>query len=421
LYGHLREYLARDIYPFHMPGHKRNPAFLPPDLHTLDVTELDGMDNLHAPEGVIKKLQEKISSIYGSDESFMLVNGSSSGIVAAICATCGEDTVLYADRSCHQSVFHGMVLSGVRPEYRRMEQAGVVLVTCPTYEGQVVNISALAEKVHARKGILIVDEAHGAHFPFHYGFPQHAIRQGADIVINSFHKTLPALNQTAALHLKGSRVDVEKLKFYLRVMQTSSPSYIFMAATDFILDKITGEPHHFLHYVENLTRLRNALPEQNEKLPVTLFSRRDYEISKLYFILRTDVDGRRIDKMLADEYGIQLEMSTESTLLAMTGVADIREGFDRLERAVNSLNGKLPFNEEAKVRAHAYQAPEIVLTPAQALKREAETVPIDDAPGRIAAEFVTEYPPGIPLLVPGERIEPDMIARLKRDRIKVIE
>jgi arginine/lysine/ornithine decarboxylase len=379
------------------------------------------MDNLHAPEGVIKELQEKISSIYGSDESYMLVNGSSSGITAAICATCNENTVLYADRSCHQSVFHGMVLSGVKPEYRCMEQADVVIVTSPSYEGKVIDIRALAEQAHARSGVLIVDEAHGAHFPFHIDFPEPAIRQNADIVINSFHKTLPAFNQTAALHVKGSRVDRDKLRFYLRVMQTSSPSYIFMAATDFMLDKITGEPEHFLRYADDLTRLRNALPNFKEKLPVTLFSRQDYEISKLYFMLSTNIDGKLIDRMLADEYGVQLEMSTESTLLAVTSVADTREGFEQLERAVTSLNQKLPFVEETYVRAFVYETPEIVLTPAQALNREAETVLVKEAGGRIAAEFVTEYPPGIPLLVPGERIGQEMITRLKRDRIKVVK
>jgi arginine/lysine/ornithine decarboxylase len=423
LYGHLRNYLARDIYPFHMPGHKRNPVFMPPDLQALDVTEFGSMDNLHTPDGVIKEVQEKISRIYGSDESFMLVNGSSCGIVAAICATCDEDTMLYAPRDCHQSVFHGMVLSGSKPEYRDMEKAGVVIVACPSYEGRVLDIKALAERIHKRGGILIVDEAHGAHFPFHRAFPQPAILQGADIVINSFHKTLPAFSQTAALHVMGERVDREKLRFYLRVTQTSSPSYIFMAATDFMLDKLTDEPWHFESYVDELKRLRASLPGVTDKQPLTLYSHPDYEIGKLLFTLQTEINSKEIDKRMADEHRVQLEMSSEYSLLAMTSVADTREGFYRLERAVDELNKQLPYRERAALREAAIREVDpsvIALTPSQAMKREAETIPLTEAAGRIAAELVTEYPPGIPLLAPGEIITVEIIKRIRKNTIKVI-
>ncbi len=225
-----------------MPGHKYNPEFLPPDLLSLDMTEIDGMDNLHAPEGAIKRLQEKIASVYGADESFFLVNGSSSGIVAAICAVCGEGMPLYVQRNCHQSVFNAMVLSGANPLYFNdiipEVNGAAVVITCPSYGGDVIDILPIADKVHAGGGILIVDEAHGAHFPFHGQFPPTALSQGADIAVNSFHKTLPALTQTAALHVRGTRANRKRLRFYLRAMQTTSPSYIFMASVDFMLDKL---------------------------------------------------------------------------------------------------------------------------------------------------------------------------------------
>jgi arginine/lysine/ornithine decarboxylase len=427
LHGHLRNYLARDIYPFHMPGHKRNAVFLPPDVFMLDVTEFGDMDNLHAPEGVIKELQEKISRIYGSDESFMLVNGSSCGIVAAICAACNESTTLYAPRDCHQSVFHGIVLSGAKPEYRDIEKADAVIVTSPSYEGRVLDITALAERVHKRGGILIVDEAHGAHFPFHNAFPQPAIRQRADIVINSFHKTLPAFSQTAALHVSGNRIDRDRLRFYLRMMQTSSPSYIFMAATDFMLDKLTNEPWHFESYVDKLKRLRAALPGRSDTQPLTLHSQPDYEISKLFFTLQTDISGKEIEKRMADEYRVQLEMSAKDTLLAMTSVADTNEGFNRLERAVHQLNKLLPYRERAVQHGAAgaslpnVESINIALTPSQAMKQPAETIPVIESAGRIAAEFVTEYPPGIPLLVPGEIITGEIIGQVNKESLNVIK
>ncbi len=422
MYNHITDYQTRGVYPFHMPGHKRNPAFLPPDLHNLDVTEFGGMDNLHAPSGIIKALQEKISRIYGADESFMLVNGTSCGITAAICAACGERTTLYAPRGCHQSVFYGMILSGARPEYQNMERADVVIITSPSYEGKVQDIAEIAGRVHKRGGILIVDEAHGAHFPFHKSFPPPAITQGADIVINSLHKTLPAFSQTAALHVRHGRADVERLKLYLRIMQTSSPSYIFMAAADYMLDKLVSEPEHFDRYAESLSRLRAALPGEGERLPVTLVSRPDYERSKLLFALQTDTGGKEIEKRLADEYRLQLEMSAERSLLAMTSVADTEEGFCRLERAVRALNGKLPFTEREASPDEAHMpVPVIDLTPAQAVKRQSEAIPLRKAAGRTAAEFVTEYPPGIPALVPGEMITEEIIEMITREHILVIK
>jgi arginine/lysine/ornithine decarboxylase len=291
----------------------------------------------------------------------------------------------------------------------------------------VLDITALAERVHKRGGILIVDEAHGAHFPFHKAFPQPAIRQGADIVINSFHKTLPALSQTAALHVSGSRIDRDRLRFYLRVMQTSSPSYIFMAATDFMLDKLTNEPWHFESYVDELKRLRAALPGSSDTQPLILHSQPDYEISKLLFTLQTDISGKEIENRMADEYRVQLEMSTADTLLAMTSVADTNEGFNRLERAVHELNKSLPYRERAMQHSAMgasmpnVESIAIALTPSQAMKQLTETIPAIESAGRIAAEFVTEYPPGIPLLVPGEIITGEIIERVNKESLNVIK
>jgi arginine/lysine/ornithine decarboxylase len=182
----LRQYLSDDIYSFHMPGHKRNPAFLPPDLPYWDITEISGMDNLHAPHGIIDQLQKRLCAAYGADESYLLVNGSSVGILAAVFAACvacinsPKDPPVHISRNAHKSVFNALALCGgvpiyIQPEYypdglvggvapEAFSSARVAVVTCPTYEGLVCDIKAIADRVHANDGILIVDEAHGAHF-----------------------------------------------------------------------------------------------------------------------------------------------------------------------------------------------------------------------------------------------------------------
>lgn len=427
LYEHVIRYAKQGVYPFHMPGHKRNPAFLPEALITLDVTEFGDMDNLHAPNGIIREMQHRIACFYGAEESFLLVNGSSSGVVAAICTACADGETLTMARNCHVSAYHGMALAGAQPVYiipsyasdgltggPESEQfdgvTGAVLITSPTYEGFVPDVAGIAERVHARGGLLIVDEAHGAHFPFHNLFPRSALAAGADIVINSFHKTLPALSQSAVLHVRGSCVDRERLRYFLRAMQTTSPSYLVMASTDYMLRMLWEQPEWFKKYTAQLQRLRAALPVENDRLPVCLtgasrigaYGVTETDAGKLLFAVRSSVSGPEIERMLAEQYGVQLEVAYERHLLAMTSVADTEDGFERLAKAVETLNRTLPYGEQADVRP--LPPPDVVLPPREAVRRRTETLDWKHAVGGIAGAFITPYPPGVPLLAPGERI-----------------
>lgn len=250
----LQEYRAEDMYPFHMPGHKRKP--LPfPNPYSIDITEIDGFDNLHHAEGILKEAQERAADLYGSKECFYLVNGSTCGLLAAICAaTKKRDKVLVA-RNCHKAVYHALYLNELQAEYiypvitksgiqgqiepEQVKKAlllnpdiAAVILTSPTYEGVVSDINAIAGIAHERGIPLIVDEAHGAHLGFGAGFPENAVRQGADAVIMSLHKTLPSFTQTALLHLCSERIDKDAVKMYLGMFETSSPSYLFMAGMD---------------------------------------------------------------------------------------------------------------------------------------------------------------------------------------------
>jgi len=430
MYSHIQDYLQSDIYPFHMPGHKRNPMFIPQNLGEMDLTEIPGMDVLGAPTGIIKALQDDIAGFYGANESYLLVNGSSAGIIAAICTVCNPGSSIYAARNSHVSVYSGVALAGALPRYIFPEITGdglaggvkpeafdgitegaVVIVVSPTYEGFVSDIKEIAARVHSRGGILIVDEAHGAHFKYSDAFPISALELGADIVVQSFHKTLPALGQTAVLHVKSPRVDISRLRVFLNAMQTTSPSYMLMGQLDYVLKMLWKRPEIFETYVSRLTKLRIAL-STSEVQPINLVGRErvgeygiyDMDMSKLLFNLNIDTGSEDISEMLAGRYKVQMEMSNQRHMLAMTSVADTDEGLQRLWGAIGSLNIRLDVAVYAASPPSYEYPPEQVLPPSEAIRRETEIIPWKKARGRIAGEVLAAYPPGIALVAPGERI-----------------
>ena len=450
MYDHLQAYIGKDIYPFHMPGHKRNPMFMPQGMGNLDITEIPGMDVLSRPTGIIQDLQEAIAGFYGADESYLLVNGSSAGIVAAICATCNEGTSFYAPRNGHVSMYNGIAISGASPIYimpeitpdglaggikpellDNMKEGAAVLLVSPTYEGFVSDIKEIAARVHSRGGILIVDEAHGAHLRFSDAFPVSALELGADIVIQSFHKTLPALGQAAVLHVKGKRVDASRLRFYLQAMQTTSPSYMLMGQLDYILSMLWKRPEIFETYVNRLNGIRRALTT-NDVQAISLTGQERVgshgiyatDPGKLLFRINIYESPGAISEMLSDQYRVQMEMAFGHHLLAMTSVADTDEGFQRLWGAIGSLNIKLEHMLDATAegqkssdaifapgnkKCNPYDVirfciPEAVMPIKNAVRQETEIVEWENAHGRIAGEVVGLYPPGIALVAPGERI-----------------
>ena len=259
----LNQIESGNLYPFHMPGHKRQATqSIWENVYSRDITEIEGYDNLHHAEGIIKDEQEYAAKLFGAEESYFLVNGSSCGVLASICAVAesvdlAKDSVcpkILMCRNAHKSAYNGLMLSGAKADYLypqeikdypfvgaidaddvkvalERENYAAVFITSPTYEGVVSDIRGICNLVH-KKGIpVIVDEAHGAHLGIWGGdgyFPQSAIKLGADIVIQSLHKTLPAMTQTAILHVQGKLINRQRLRLYLSTFQSSSPSYILM-------------------------------------------------------------------------------------------------------------------------------------------------------------------------------------------------
>lgn len=441
----LADHRDSSVCPLHMPGHKRSPQ-LPAALpYGLDVTEITDFDSLHEAEGILRDGMLRTAQLFGADHSFWLVNGSSCGILAGICAAAKPgDTVLLA-RGCHKSVYHALELRGLTPVYLLPAQdaewgvaasmppaavqaaldanpaAALVVLTSPTYEGVVSDIAAIAAVCHARGVPLLVDEAHGAHLPLWPAMRRFgAIAAGADIVIQSLHKTLPSFTQTALAHVNGSLVSAEEMRRQLAVFQSSSPSYLLMGGIDHCVRLLeTDGPALFAAYEARLARFsRRAAGWQNVRV---LCHGADsaqnhpgffaFDTGKLV-LAAAGMTGTRLKDTLRTRFGLELEMAAGGYALAMTSICDSDETFARLADALQTLDGELspaPARENAQA---PFFLPPMHLAPAAARAVPFGLCPLAGAAGRVAAESVWAYPPGIPLVVPGEEITPAFLALL---------
>lgn len=450
IYDALVKYQESDVYPFHMPGHKRwKKDFVNP--FSIDITEIYGYDNLHHAEGIIKEAQKRASVLYQSEETHFLINGSTCGILSAVSACTSENGKILLARNCHKAAYHSVMLGRLDAEYLYPEKekafginGGIlpetvdkmleknpdtqaVMITSPTYDGVVSDVRKIAELVH-QKGIpLIVDEAHGAHFGFHSYFPGNSVSLGADIVIHSLHKTLPSFTQTALLHVNGDRVDREKLRRYLGIYQSSSPSYVFMAGMDRcirllqedgeeLFSAFCGRLARFYERAEKFSKIRLAGPQIIGDSGI-----KDFDKSKLVISVKdTAMDGNRLSDLLRQKYHLELEMAAGTYALALTSIADTDEGFQRLETALEEIDNYLDTagreNMEPWMAEDTVTENEKVYKICEALECPGECVSLDMAAGKVSREFLYLYPPGIPLLVPGERISSEVLEKVKQLR-----
>lgn len=455
LFDKLTEYAAKDYYPYHMPGHKRQGMQgFPEQITNVDITEIAGFDNLHQPEGILLEAQKRVAKAYGAEESFFLVNGSTCGILSAVSAAVPFGGHLLISRNCHKAVYHGAYLRHLRlsyiyphiiPEFNiceavtpeQVEKAlqkdaaiQAVLVVSPTYEGRIADIKGIAEVVHGRGIPLIVDEAHGAHLGFAEGFALNSARLGADLVINSVHKTLPAMTQTALLHCNGQRIDREQLRKFLHIYQSSSPSYILMASIEHAVLTAAEGAHRFRQFRENWNKMLQRLKGLKELriLPDLAETGMVHDMGKLVVSTdRTHISGKRLADMLRENYHLEMEMACETYVLAMFTIADTEEGYERLSAALIEM-------DEMLVRKRAESPGKGSIGASDCSKGSGQTIPVQkervgfckawdcekkevslaQAEGCPAGEFINLYPPGIPIVVPGEVVSREVIQQIKR-------
>ncbi len=473
LFEELRKHSESDIYPYHMPGHKRRPfGMLPGELSRIDITEIDGFDNLHQPEGILDGLQREAAGLYGAEESFYLVNGSTCGILSAVSCALPEGGHILMARNCHRSAYHGIYLRGLRATYlyppyleeygiydalepeevrralEREPDIGAVLVVSPTYEGRISDIRAIADIVHERGIPLIVDEAHGAHLGLADGFPKNSCQQGVDLVIHSVHKTLPALTQTALLHVNGQRIDRGLLRRFLRIYQSSSPSYLLMAGIDNALRYVGLQGQEAFgafrqRFEAMLDRLRGC---RHLRFLTDAGDRQD--TGKLLISTKqSGLTGKQLYDILLGRYHLQPEMASTGFVLAMFTVNDGEEAYRRMMEALLAIDGALEegmaHTPEKRAEGRAAEAPGSgeyrpgagalcgegagesaghgrnrgtgrsgAIPLAKAWDMPTEQIALAESEGRYIGEFINLYPPGVPLLVPGERMTGELIGMI---------
>lgn len=438
LYEKLKAYSAGDVYPFHMPGHKRTAADGLP--YGIDITEIDGFDNLHEPQGCLRELQTGAAELFCSRYAFALVNGATVGILAAIRAmTHPGDRALIA-RNCHMAVYHAAELCGLEVAYLLPETVGglgifasvspqaveealirrpdtsLVVITSPTYEGVVSDVGRIAAICRRHGARLFVDEAHGAHFPFSDRFPESAITCGADAAVVSLHKTLPAMTQTALLLTNSAALSGE-LKRQLSVFETSSPSYVLLASIDRCLSFLRHSEAAFEAYTDRLTRFYRAagelrhlcVPYERIAGDRSVFA---FDFGKLNIFCGGGLSGRELMQLLRSDYHIEPETALGDRALAMTSVCDSDEGFDRLLNALTQIDSRYPAADRA-ADSVAYPLPQSRCSVSEAVGAQGRTVDIFTAQGEVSREYVRAYPPGIPILVPGEVIGKEILSLLK--------
>lgn len=447
LYQKLKDYSKSDYYPFHMPGHKRNINITGADLpYDIDITEIEGFDDLHHASGILLDAQKRAADLYHAEESHYLINGSTVGLLSAVLGCTKKGGKILIARNCHKSVYNAVILNELQPVYvypekiKNEELNGeikkddikkilmdnpdiqAVVVTSPTYDGVVSDIKGIASIVHAENIPLILDEAHGAHFGLCPYFPQNGNENGADVVIHSLHKTLPALTQTALLHINGNIVDRNRIRRYLHMLQSSSPSYVLMSGIDECI-KILNEKRNILYekFIEILVKTREEMKNLRhlkllesthyDRSKILISTRHSYYKNKENLIKYT---GKQLYNDLYQKYFLQMEMAAPFYILALTSLCDTGSGMRRLVDAVFDIDKKLTESKiydeenlyEKQTAPAVYEKNDLIFRPSEAIEISGRGiyVPITESKDKISLEYVYVYPPGIPIIVPGEKI-----------------
>ncbi|MCK5764042.1 MAG: hypothetical protein KAH05_07975 [Clostridiales bacterium] len=432
----LKRISDENLISFHMPGHKNGRLLSSyfSEYFKYDITEIPGADNLHNPIGMIKKTEEMISEYYASDKSYIIVNGSTAGIYSAVMVITKPGDKLIISRECHRSVYSALILGGIEAEYiypeidsksgainainvevvkenfmKYPEAKGMVL-TSPTYLGVISPIKEISEYLHSIGKVLIVDEAHGAHLKATTLLPDDSISQGADISIQSFHKTLPALTQASVLHLNSKRVDRKKLESLLRIHQTSSPSYLIMASIDAAMNIMIDNGETLSDNLLDIINEFNENLESHKYLKRMTMKNSVLDPMRIVLVNKENrkIDFHQLEMILRRDYHIQVEYAYDKGIVLIPSIANTSEDFLKLSKALDSISFE---NLIIMVQCDTieYVKPVKRMSIRDAFYSESKDVNITDSSKQVASEFIIPYPPGVPLLVPGEEIDSSII------------
>lgn len=449
----LSEYTDSDYLPMHMPGHKRNIfdfPYLAPLGGKLDITEIYGFDNLNHPSGIFEESERIASELWGAEHSFYSVNGSSGAILASVRAVLlgKKSPNVLLSRASHKSVYNAVELCGARAGYltpelssfafplsitpddverelRENPDTSLVIITSPTYEGVISDVRSIAAVCHRYGVPLMVDSAHGSHLGLFGVFDESPVTCGAEITVQSLHKTLPSLTQTAVVHVCGDLVDFETLAEQMRVFQSSSPSYLLSSSIDGAVRILENHGKRLLadwkYELDSIWERLHGLKKLH------LFDADDgaFALDRSKLVISTEnaaMSGTELAEILRDKYRIEVEMASMSYITAMSGIGDTHDTLSRFADAVKEIDRDTETAKRTDVLSFPIRIPKYVMSASDVRMYEAEMISLDMAEGRISASYVYAYPPGIPLIVPGELIDRDLldvISKMKRSGINV--
>jgi arginine decarboxylase len=454
LFEAIRDYIGKDMSAYHTPGHKQGKGISQEfldlvgiNVFKMDLCELPEVDNLHDAVGVIKEAQELAASAYSADRSFFLVNGSTTGNNVMVMTVCDPGDKIIIPRNIHKSALGGIILSGAIPVYvpamwdeelgishgidiEKLEEALInhpdvkgVLVVNPTYYGITTDLKKVVDLVHKYNRPILVDEAHGAHFHFHEGLPDSALKAGADMVVQSTHKILTSMTQSSMLHIREGRVNIKRAKNVLQLLHSTSPSYVLMASLDVARRQMVLHGRELLDRTINLAedaRIRlNKIPGVSclGREKCGRFGIYDLDVTKLVINFSgLGISGFHALDVLNERYNIQSEMATLYNVLELVTIGNDQRDLDRLVAAVEDMVVRDDYEKDMRVESRVPPIPPIpraAMSPREAFFATTEKVPFANSIGRTCAEIVSPYPPGIPILAPGEEITQTIVDYLQ--------
>jgi len=435
----LLSHADKHTVSFHMPGHKGSAIYRRygyqqylEKMMDCDITEIIGADNLFQAEGILQAAQEEYAKLYGVKRAYLLINGTSGGLIAAILSSVPKGGKIIMARNCHKSIYNALLLADIKPVYAYPEMieeygisgeisakeisrclkenpdASAVILPSPNYYGICSDIKKIAEIVHNADKILIVDQAHGAHLKFfsdcgYSKMPKSAEEQGADMVVNSIHKTLASFTQSALLTYNTDRVDHYVLEDKLQMIMSTSPSYLLMASLDINADILK---HHMKEAIGGWHDALLYFYKEVEKIVgIDVIKNTNLDFTKINIDMsRYGLSGAELENLLLEK-GIYAELTTGNILMCMTGIGNTRDDMERMLSALRDIASSRDMVSVAQ-KAPAILDVRLELT---SIPQNKERIPLAKGAGRICASSIIPYPPGIPFVCPGERLTQEVV------------
>ena len=448
IYEALRKFRRMRVVPFDVPGHKRGRGnmelteFLGEDCMNVDVNSMKPLDNLCHPVSVIKDAEMLAAEAFGAANAFFMVGGTTSAVQSMIMYACKEGDKIIMPRNVHRSAINAMILTGAVPVYvnpdvnhqlgialgmsvSQVEQAirdnpdaKAIMINNPTYYGICSDLQRITDLAHEHGMLVLVDEAHGTHFYFGENFPITAMAAGADCASVSMHKSGGSLTQSSFL-LMGKNINADYMRQVINLTQTTSASYLLLSSLDISRKRLAlGGREIFAQTVEMAEYARSEI---NEIGGYYAYSRElingdsiyDFDVSKLsIYTLPIGLAGIEVYDLLRDEYDIQIEFGDIGNVLAYISVGDRKRDIERLISALAEIKRRFG-KSSAHMLTQEYISPVVTETPRKAFYAPKRSLPLEEAAGHVCSEFVMCYPPGIPILAPGELITPEIIEYIR--------